>query len=104
MDELGGRLTGSPPRLPNFASCAFRNRRGEDMLLALDLAGLAASSGSACASGSLDPSHVLLAMGLDMNEALGSLRLTTGYGTTDEEVTRAHAILNLILMRTAAHA
>jgi len=104
MRELGGRVTGSAPQLPNFASCAFANRRGEDMLLALDLAGLAASSGSACASGSLDPSHVLLAMGLDMNEALGSLRLTTGYGTTDEEVMRARAILNSILTRTAAHA
>jgi cysteine desulfurase len=104
LHELGGRLTGSAPLLPNFASCAFANRRGEDMLLALDLAGLAASSGSACASGSLDPSHVLLAMGLEMNEALGSLRLTTGYGTTDEEITRTRAILNSILTRTAAHA
>jgi cysteine desulfurase len=104
MHELGGRLTGSAPLLPNFATCAFGNRRGEDMLLALDLAGLAASSGSACASGSLDPSHVLLAMGLEMNEALGSLRLTTGYGTTDEEVARAQAILNSVLTRTAAHA
>ena len=56
------------------------------MLLALDLAGVAASSGSACASGSLDPSHVLLAMGLSLDEALGSLRLTTGYTTTDADV------------------
>jgi cysteine desulfurase len=103
MHELGGRLTGSAPQLPNFASCAFDNRRGEDILLALDLAGLAASSGSACASGSLDPSHVLLAMGLDLNEALGSLRLTTGYATTDDEITRAHVILNSILKRSAAH-
>ena len=59
------------------------------MLLALDLAGIAASSGSACASGSLDPSHVLIAMGLDLDAALGSLRLTTGYATTDGEVTHA---------------
>jgi cysteine desulfurase len=104
MQELGGRMTGSAPRLPNFASCAFANRRGEDMLLALDLAGIAASSGSACASGSLDPSHVLVAMGLDMNQALGSLRLTTGFGTTDEEVKRARVILSSILTQTAAHA
>jgi cysteine sulfinate desulfinase/cysteine desulfurase-like protein len=47
---------------------------------------------------------VLLAMGLDMNQALGSLRLTTGFGTTDEEVTRASVILSSILTRTAAHA
>ena len=74
------------------------------MLLALDMAGIAASSGSACASGSLDPSHVLLAMGLSLDEALGSLRLTTGYPTTDQEVTRARAILTAVLVRTPAHA
>jgi cysteine desulfurase len=91
--ELGGVLTGAESRLPNFATCSFEDRRGEDMLLALDLAGVAASSGSACASGSLDPSHVLLAMGLSLEQALGSLRLTTGYATTDEEVARAAAII-----------
>jgi cysteine desulfurase len=91
--ELGGELTGAEARLPNFATCAFADRRGEDMLLALDLAGVAASSGSACASGSLDPSHVLLAMGLDLDQALGSLRLTTGYATTDDEIARAATII-----------
>lgn len=104
MEELGGRLTGSMRRLPNFATCAFEGRRGEDILLALDVAGVAASSGSACASGSLDPSHVLLAMGLSLNAALGSLRLTTGYATTDEEVSRARAIISAALSRSAAHA
>jgi cysteine desulfurase len=74
------------------------------MLLALDLAGVAASSGSACASGSLDPSHVLLAMGLDLDQALGSLRLTTGWSTTDEEVARAIGALRSVLTRTAARA
>jgi cysteine desulfurase len=93
LDELGGVPTGAESRLPNFATCSFADRRGEDMLLALDLAGLAASSGSACASGSLDPSHVLLAMGLSLEQALGSLRLTTGYNTTDEEVARAATII-----------
>ena len=67
------------------------------MLLALDLAGVAASSGSACASGSLDPSHVLLAMGLSMEESLGSLRLTTGYATTDDEISRAIVVLRTVL-------
>jgi cysteine desulfurase len=104
MQELGGRLTGVAPQLPNFVSCAFATRRGEDLLLALDLAGIAASSGSACASGSLDPSHVLLAMGLGLDEALGSLRLTNGYKTTDDEVSRAREILSSILSRSAAHA
>ena len=102
--ELGARLTGGDERLPNFASGTFRYRNGEDMLLALDLAGVAASSGSACASGSLDPSHVLLAMGLSMDEALGSLRLTTGYDTTDAEIESAIAILGSVLSRAGTHA
>lgn len=102
--ELGATVTGSAHRLPNFASCTFDGRRGEDMLLALDLAGVAASSGSACASGSLDPSHVLLAMGLSLEQALGSLRLTTGYATTDDEVSRARATIRSVLARTATHA
>jgi cysteine desulfurase len=101
---LGGRLTGSAPQLPNFATCTFAHRRGEDVLLALDIAGVATSSGSACASGSLDPSHVLLAMGLSLDEALGSLRLSTGYSTTDEELTLASAILSSVLTRAGARA
>ena len=104
LAELGGRLTGAQSRLPNFATCAFDNRKGEDMLLRLDMAGVAASSGSACASGSLDPSHVLLAMGLSLESALGSLRLTTGYATTNEEVTRARDIISAALAPTTARA
>ena len=104
LAEVGGELTGSNRRLPNFATSTFPGRRGEDVLLALDLAGLAASSGSACASGSLDPSHVLLAMGLDLDAALGSLRLTTGYATTDDEVSRASATIRSVLTRTASRA
>ncbi len=104
LSECGGRLTGAGDRLPNFASATFRGRRGEDMLLALDLAGIAASSGSACASGSLDPSHVLLAMGLDLPEALGSLRLTTGYATTEDDVARARAIISTLLTAAVARA
>jgi cysteine desulfurase len=104
LEELGGRLTGSAPRLPNFATCAFADRRGEDILLALDIAGVAVSSGSACASGSLDPSHVLLAMGLTLDEALGSLRLTTGYSTTNDEIAMSSAILSTVLTRAGARA
>jgi cysteine desulfurase len=104
LRELGASLTGSENRLPNFASCTFADKKGEDMLLALDMAGVAASSGSACASGSLDPSHVLLAMGLSLEESLGSLRLTTGYTTTDEEITRAVQILRTVLARAPTHA
>jgi cysteine desulfurase len=99
LHEMGGRMTGGEPRLPNFATCSFADRRGEDVLLALDMAGVASSSGSACASGSLDPSHVLLAMGLSLDEALGSVRLTTGYATTDDEVTRARTIISSVFAR-----
>jgi cysteine desulfurase len=102
--ELGGFATGAEARLPNFATCAFAGRRGEDLLLALDLAGVSTSSGSACASGSLDPSHVLLAMGLSLEAALGSLRLTTGYSTTDDEVARAKTIIHTALDRSPARA
>jgi cysteine desulfurase len=104
LGDLGATLTGGEQRLPNFASGAFGDRRGEDLLLALDLAGVAASSGSACASGSLDPSHVLLAMGLDLRHALGSLRLTTGYSTTGDEVSRAIEVIYSVLSRTHSHA
>jgi cysteine desulfurase len=97
LEGLGGRPTGGEPRLPNFATGAFGGRRGEDLLMALDLAGVAASSGSACASGSLDPSHVLLAMGLSMEESLGSLRLTVGYDTSPDQVERAIEVLSSVL-------
>ncbi|HKC19358.1 MAG TPA: aminotransferase class V-fold PLP-dependent enzyme [Candidatus Dormibacteraeota bacterium] len=104
LEDLGGFVTGSDERLPNFATCTFADRKGEDMLLALDLAGVAASSGSACASGSLDPSHVLLATGLSLEQSLGSLRLTTGYDTTDDDIERATGILRAVLERAPSHA
>ena len=102
LHELGGTPTGGDHRLPNFATCCFADRKGEDLLMALDLAGLAASSGSACASGSLDPSHVLLAMGLSLEQALGSLRLTTGWATTDADIDQAVTILQRVLSRSHA--
>lgn len=92
--EAGGQLTGGEPCLPNFATAVFGDRRGEDLLLALDLAGIAASSGSACASGSLDPSHVLLAAGYSLQEALGSLRLTLSYLTSDADIEMVESALH----------
>jgi cysteine desulfurase len=91
---IGGRPTGGEPRLPNYATAAFAAIRGEDLLLALDIAGVAASSGSACASGSLDPSHVLLAIGLTMEEALGSLRLTLGYEVAADDLEQMFHVLH----------
>jgi cysteine desulfurase len=73
-------------RLPNNVNVCFQFIEGESLLLNLDLRGIAASSGSACTSGSLDPSHVLLAMGLSHEIAHGSLRLTLGRDNTREQV------------------
>lgn len=81
------KLNGHPvERLPNNVNFSIRYIEGEGMLLLLDLNGIAASSGSACTSGSLDPSHVLLAMGLSHEVAHGSLRLTLSDETTEEEI------------------
>lgn len=81
------RLNGHPEnRLPNNANFCFRFIEGEGMLILLDQAGICGSSGSACTSGSLDPSHVLLAIGLPHEIAHGSLRLTLSESTTKEEI------------------
>ncbi|MFR5684926.1 MAG: cysteine desulfurase family protein, partial [Clostridia bacterium] len=73
-------------RLPGNSNISFRFIEGESMLLNLDLKGICASSGSACTSGSLDPSHVLLAIGLPHEIAHGSLRISIGKYNTKEEV------------------
>ncbi len=81
------QLTGHPTqRLPNSASFVFKYIEGESILLNLDLMGVAASSGSACTSASLEPSHVLTAMGLPHEVAHGSLRMTLGKENTEEDV------------------
>ena len=81
------RLNGDPvKRLPNNANFSFRFIEGESLLIMLDMKGIAGSSGSACTSGSLDPSHVLLAIGLPHETAHGSLRLTLGADTTKEDL------------------
>ena len=90
----GSHLTGHPTeRLPNNASFCFEGVEGESILLNLDLLGIAASTGSACTSGSVDPSHVLLALGLPVELAHGSLRLTLGKGNSDEDVDRILSVL-----------
>lgn len=81
------KLNGHPvDRLPGNCNISFEFIEGESMLLLLDAIGIAASSGSACTSGSLDPSHVLLAIGLPHEKAHGSLRLTLDLDNTDEEI------------------
>ncbi|KAB2951273.1 cysteine desulfurase NifS [Heliorestis acidaminivorans] len=81
--KLNGHRTN---RLPQNVNLSFHFIEGESLLLMLDMKGIAASSGSACTSGSLDPSHVLLAMGLSHEIAHGSLRLTLGRGNSEEDV------------------
>ena len=81
--KLNGHRT---KRLPNNVNFSIKYIEGESILLMLDMAGIAASSGSACTSGSLDPSHVLLALGLTHEVAHGSVRMTLGDDTTDEDI------------------
>jgi len=94
------RLNGHPTkRLPGNANLSFEYIEGESLLLSLDMKGIAASSGSACTSGSLDPSHVLLAIGLTHEIAHGSLRLTLGDDNTDQDIDYVLEVLPDIVQR-----
>jgi cysteine desulfurase len=96
-------LTGHPlMRLPNHASFVVKFVEGESLLLSLDMEGIAASSGSACTSASLEPSHVLTAMGYPPEVAHGSLRLTLGRSTTSESIDHVLAVLPPIVERLRA--
>ncbi len=96
----GSRLNGHPSRrLPGNVNISFPGVDGEALLLSLDRRGVAASSGSACTAGSMDPSHVLLALGLDRTLAASALRLTLGRRTTAEEVARVQALLPELVAR-----
>ena len=81
--RLNGDRAKRPPNNVNFS---FRFIEGESLLIMLDMKGICASSGSACTSGSLDPSHVLLAIGLPHEIAHGSLRITLGADTSKEDL------------------
>ena len=97
------KLNGHPKnRLPNNANFSFRYIEGESLLFSLDLAGIAVSSGSACSSGSLEPSHVLLATGLPEGLAHGSIRFSFGKENTAEEVDFAVDKLKEIVVRLRA--
>ena len=114
-DVAGVEPTGHPvERLPHSASWVIDGIEGGDLVAALDLEGVEASTGSACTSGSVEPSHVLLAMGFDADHAHGALRLTAGRGTTPADVESAADVLRTVVSRmqsaagtpspTAAHA
>jgi cysteine desulfurase len=111
-DRLLGALTASIPtlhlngsregRVPNTLNLTFPGVLGETMLIALDLEGVEVSMGSACAAGSVEPSHVLLAMGRDTADALSSLRLSLGWSTTNEDIDIAAAIIVRVWRRVSA--
>ncbi len=87
-------VNGAPsPRVPNTSNISFDRVEAESLLIALDLEGVAVSTGSACSSGTLEPSHVLRAMGLPAHRAQSSLRFSFGVYSTEEEVDYVAALL-----------
>jgi cysteine desulfurase len=96
----GAELTGHPmDRLPGHSSFVVPGAVGDEMVFALDLAGIAVSTGSACTAGSPEPSHVLAAMGYDADTARGALRITLGRENTDDQVNQALQIIPATLER-----
>jgi cysteine desulfurase len=79
--------------VPNTTNISFSQVEAESLLIALDLEGIAVSTGSACSSGTLEPSHVLRAMGLPSQRAQGSIRFSLGAGTTDQQIDRVLDVL-----------
>jgi len=96
-------LNGHPQRrLPNNINVSVDFVEGESMLLNLDLEGICASTGSACSSSSLEPSYVLLAMGLPLEQAHGSLRFTLGKWTSEEDISRVLEVCPRVVARLRA--
>jgi cysteine desulfurase len=95
----GARVNGRNPRLPNISNLSYKGLEGEAAVIALDLEGIAVSTGSACSSGSLDPSHVLTAMGLRPEVVQSSLRFSLCYHNTEEEIDRAVQVLEAVIRR-----
>ena len=103
--ELPGALrNGAGPRLPNTANVSFAGAEAEDLVIALDLEGIAVSTGAACAAGAVEPSHVLRAMGLPAERVQSSLRLSLGSSTTEAEVDRAAEVIAAVLARVRRRA
>jgi cysteine desulfurase len=99
----GTVLNGAPtPRVPNTTNISFDRVEAESLLIALDLEGIAVSTGSACSSGTLEPSHVLRAMGLSPHRTQNSLRFSLGLFSTEEEVDRVVAVLPRIVDKLRA--
>jgi len=100
----GARIHGAgAPRIGGTVNAGFAGARGESIVIALDLAGIAASTGAACTSGSVQPSTVLLGLGLPPERALEAVRFSLGHGTTVEEIDAVLARLPAIVARARAH-
>jgi cysteine desulfurase len=99
LDIPGARRNGEGPRVPNTANVSFERVEAESLLLALDLQGLAVSTGAACAAGAMEPSHVLRAMGLSPERVQGSVRFSLGRTTTAEQVDRAALLVAAAVLR-----
>jgi cysteine desulfurase len=96
----GTRVNGAGAgRLPNTLSATFPGADGEALLMALDLEGICASAGAACTSGSTTPSHVLSAMGLTVDEARATLRLSLGWSSSDADVDHALRVMPGLVAR-----
>ena len=93
LEIPGAKRNGDGPRVPNTSNVSFEGIEAESLLMALDLMGLAVSTGAACAAGAVEPSHVLRGMGLPMERVQSSLRFSLGRATTAEEVERAAAMV-----------
>jgi cysteine desulfurase len=98
----GAARNGAAPRIPNTTNVSFEGCEAEGLLMALDLAGVAVSTGAACAAGGAEPSHVLKAMKLDPLRVQSSLRLSLGRSTTEEDVDRAAGIIRDCVERQRA--
>jgi len=95
----GAERNGAAPRLPNTANVSFAGAEAEGLLIALDLEGIAVSTGAACAAGAVEPSHVLRAMGFAPDRVQSSLRLSLGRSTSEADVDRAADVIAAILAR-----
>ncbi len=95
----GARRNGGEPRVPNTANVSFEGIDAEALVIALDLEGVAASTGAACAAGGVEPSHVLQAMGFAPERVQGSLRLSLGRDTTEADIDRAADVIAAAVAR-----
>jgi cysteine desulfurase len=93
LSITGARRNGDAPRVPNTCNVSFDGIEAESLLMALDLMGLAVSTGAACAAGAVEPSHVLRGMGLPLERVQGSLRFSLGRGTTAAVVERTASLV-----------